>query len=164
MTILKDTYCGLYCGACEVVNATTNEEKSRVIGLFESQIPGWHATLEEMHCSGCKSDDVFVNCAKCPIRSCAKVKGIDFCHQCIEYPCDIHKFMRSASKQIPILRHVKAMELNQEFIRTRGVEEWLADQEAKWRCPECGSSFSWYREECLDCKKDLKGIKDYEAL
>src|SRR5512139_3299718 len=137
MTIRKDTYCGLYCGACEVVNAKTSEDKTRVIGLFEAQIPGWHAAPEEMHCSGCKTDDVFVNCAKCPIRPCAKAKGVEFCHQCNDYPCDIHRFMRAASNQVPILRHVKAMELNQEFIRQRGVEEWLVAQDAGWRCPQC---------------------------
>jgi hypothetical protein len=30
-----DTYCGIYCGACEVMNAKTDDEKERVIHMFQ---------------------------------------------------------------------------------------------------------------------------------
>ena len=33
-----DLYCGLYCGACEVMNAETNEDKARVGEIFIGQI------------------------------------------------------------------------------------------------------------------------------
>ena len=162
-SLRKDTYCGLYCGACEIVNAKTEEQQNRVIQAFESSIPGWHASLDQMHCSGCKTEDVFVNCAKCPIRPCARARGIEFCHQCSDYPCQMHTFIQAAATQVPILRHVKAIARNQAYIREHGLNAWLQDQEEKWSCPHCGSPFSWYADSCHQCGQDLKGIKDYEA-
>jgi len=53
---------------------------------------------------------------------------------------------------------------NVETIKRIGVEQWLAEQESLWRCPECGTGFSWYTANCTTCGKDLKGLKDYENL
>jgi hypothetical protein len=160
----KDSYCGLYCGACEIVNAKTDEDKKRVISIFKSFIPGWHATPEQLHCSGCKTDDVFVNCATCPIRPCAQSKKVEFCTECEDYPCEKNKFMKTISNQLPNLKHVKIIESNQNFIQDHGVDKWLVDQEAKWKCPKCGTTFSWYADECQNCRYNLKGIKDYETI
>jgi hypothetical protein len=85
-TLRRDTYCGLYCGACEIVNAKTDEQKHRFIQMFESCIPGWQASLDQMRCSGCKIEDVFVNCGKRPIRPCARAKGVEFCLECAGLP------------------------------------------------------------------------------
>jgi hypothetical protein len=52
----SDSYCGLYCGACEIVHAKTEEAKHNVIQMFESNISGWRASVDQMHCSGCKTD------------------------------------------------------------------------------------------------------------
>jgi hypothetical protein len=43
-------------------------------------------------CLGCKYSDlklIATDCARCPIRSCAKAKGKDFCATCAEFEtCD----------------------------------------------------------------------------
>ena len=150
-TLRRDTYCGLYCGACEIVNAKTDEQKHRVIQMFESCIPDWQASLDQMQCSGCKTEDVFVNCGKCPIRPCARAKGVEFCHECAGYPCMMHTLLQAASGQMPVLRHVKAIEMNQKYIREHGPDAWLHDQEEKWTCPNCGRQFSWYTDLCAQC-------------
>jgi len=158
-----DSYCGIYCGACEVMNAKSDEEKARVMNLYDNQ-PGWpHPTPEQIHCSGCKTDDVFVNCSKCPFRSCAKSKEVEFCIECDEFPCEPYNQLETAAGQMPLLMHLKANTRNQEYIKANGVDKWLADQETKWKCPSCGVSFSWYAEECTSCKYSLKGIKDYDT-
>ena len=159
-----DSYCGLYCGACEVINARTDADKERVIQIFEKNIPDWQATPEEMHCSGCKSEDVFVNCAKCPIRSCAQGRRVEFCHECCEYPCMIHTYFKMGAVQIPVLKHIAILERNQAFIKRQGVQKWLEDQEKKWKCPQCGNPFSWYSEQCCDCGRSFLGSKDYEQF
>jgi hypothetical protein len=41
-----DTYCGIYCGACEVI-IKTDEEKTRVMRMFEV-FSGWHATSDQV--------------------------------------------------------------------------------------------------------------------
>jgi predicted RNA-binding Zn-ribbon protein involved in translation (DUF1610 family) len=68
-----------------------------------------------------------------------------------------------AADKIPVLKHHKANRRNLRYIKTKGIDEWLLDQETKWKCPNCGASFSWYTEKCRRCQYDLKGIKDYEV-
>jgi hypothetical protein len=45
------------------------------------------ASFANPSCGGCRSDE-----ASCPIecnaRTCHKQKGVDFCFQCAEYPCE----------------------------------------------------------------------------
>jgi hypothetical protein len=163
-TLRLDAYCGLYCGACEVINARTDHDKARVIEMFEAGVPNWHASPDDLHCSGCKTDDVFINCGKCPIRPCAKDKGVEFCVECGEFPCQIYGFLMSAADNIPCLKHLRAIVMNQEFIREKGVEPWLKSQKAKWECPDCGAPFAWYTKQCARCGRNLVGIKDYETL
>lgn len=158
-----DTYCGIYCGACEVMNAKTDEERARVIRMFEGALPGWHAAPDQVHCSGCKTENAFVNCRTCPIKSCARGKGVEFCFECSEFPCQIYSQLEMASDQIPVLKHIKASIKNQKEIKVNGVAKWLAAQEDKWKCPNCGTRFAWYTEECIGCKHNLKVIKDYET-
>jgi len=39
-------------------------------------------------CSGCRGDNVQCPLTTCSAKTCQKEKGIDFCFQCHEYPCD----------------------------------------------------------------------------
>lgn len=148
-----DTYCGIYCGACEIINAQTVEDKNRVIDLFKSKTSNWQATLDQMHCRGCKTDDSFINCRNCPILACAQQQNVEFCFECPEYPCAHHERFKRASDQA--LKHLRFNKLNLEYIRKHGVEKWLAEQDASWRCPDCGERFTWYSETCRKCGKAL---------
>ncbi len=149
-----DTYCGIYCGACEIINARTGQEK-------ESVAKHWGSTPEEVKCSGCKTDNLFIRCGKCKIRSCAQEKGIELCLDCKEYPCKIYEEGKAIVEQLP---HLKANLSNMNFIKANGVNNWLDEQKKQWKCPQCETQFAWYTIECKGCKKDLTGIKDYENL
>ncbi|HUW65281.1 MAG TPA: DUF3795 domain-containing protein [Spirochaetia bacterium] len=39
-------------------------------------------------CSGCRGDNVQCPLTTCSAKTCSKEKGVDFCFQCSEYPCD----------------------------------------------------------------------------
>lgn len=149
-----DAYCGLYCGACEVLNAQTEQDKQRVAGI-------WGSTPGQVHCSGCKTDTLFIHCAQCKIRNCARQKGVAFCFECNDYPCGIYAEGKKFIEQFP---HLKATGVNQKFIKEKGVAKWLEVQKNKWRCPQCGAQFAWYTPTCQKCHKDLTGIKEYETL
>ena len=149
-----DAYCGLYCGACEIINAKTDQDRERVGRI-------WDAKPEQVHCSGCKTNHLFVHCRNCPIRNCAMGKKVEFCFQCGDYPCAIYESGKEIIEHLP---HLKATVVNQKYIKEHGVEHWLVEQEKKWQCPQCESSFAWYTEECRNCGKNLRGLKDYENL
>jgi predicted RNA-binding Zn-ribbon protein involved in translation (DUF1610 family) len=149
-----DAYCGLYCGACEIINAETEQDKERVAKM-------WCSTTDQVDCKGCKTDTLFIHCGNCKIRNCAQEKKVEFCFECNDYPCAIYEEGKGMIEQLP---HLKATVVNQKCIKENGTEKWLVSQKAKWECPQCGTKFAWYTQECKKCHKDLVGIKDYENL
>ena len=58
--------CGLYCGVCAIYIAHRDDNlkfKERLTGLYG-------VGLDDLHCKGCLSDDVFLYCRVCPIKAC----------------------------------------------------------------------------------------------
>jgi hypothetical protein len=163
-------YCGLYCGACEVLRL--HQE-----GQSAGRAPDWSDLPEEfrrhlpfkpapVRCHGCRSDTVFAGCAHCPLRVCAKQRGIaTVCADCEKYPCLRIKLMGlvvwlfGVEKKLP---HQRTKRGNLERIRSIGVAEWLREQDRHWRCPECQTQFSWYRRTCGTCGQDLRARKGFD--
>jgi hypothetical protein len=158
-----DSYCGLYCGACDILSAYKK-------GLESGTLPQWNdlpsefknlpfnARKAEIKCLGCKTDTVFVGCSKCIIRSCAKEKtGIETCMDCNRYPCwrvKLTAFVRKILNLESKLPHLKDITHNTEVIRKIGLQFWLEEQNRKWQCPNCGKRLSWYRASCSDCNSN----------
>ncbi len=140
-----DSYCGLYCGACFIMNAY---KQSRSDCLSED----WISPLEdkEIKCQGCKSELVFENFRGCQIRSCAKSKGIEFCNTCSDFPCEKIKSFQNRN----VAHHNVAIQ-SLEIIKERGFQEWLKQQKEQWLCSNCGYPFSWYEENCIHCGTQL---------
>lgn len=74
--------CGIDCGVCELYTARYDEKLRKLMvskGIPESKLP----------CDGCRNID-----GKCPViqgdcktYSCVKAKGVEFCHECGDFPC-----------------------------------------------------------------------------
>lgn len=148
-----DTYCGLYCGACSIMHADQKGIKDPFACIF-----GDEAGMD-LKCQGCKSEQVFENCAKCPIRPCARDRGVEHCPDCPDYPCQNYGFMQFLTDKLP---HWDTAAANLQTIKERGVERWLQDQQAQWKCPDCQTDYSWYAIHCSNCGKDLGEIKPYK--
>jgi hypothetical protein len=151
--IKLDGYCGLYCGACDIFRLS---EKARQIGVkaqWQEMPEQFKKVIKEADivCHGCKSDTVFAGCKACPIITCAKKRGVESCALCRKYPCFTIKAMhivvrlRKLDKKLP---HLTVRKPNLEFIRKNGLIRFLSEQEEAWKCPQCGSQFSWYKKQC----------------
>ena len=151
MTFRYDTYCGLYCGACHALRAT---EEERV----EQQAKEWGRDPEEIRCHGCKSDVLSGYCRTCEITACAVSKGIEFCYQCTDYPCD--RLITFRDDDWP---HHSAITRNLAELERLGHAEWLAAQAARWRCPACGRKTSWYDETCRACGAEVVSSRGEEG-
>lgn len=99
--------CGLDCGRCaDYENGEIKRLSSKLIHLLGNYgrvakmkaetKPAFnhYAHFDEIltsfsraSCGGCRSENV-----QCPItcaaKTCHKEKGVDFCFQCVEYPCE----------------------------------------------------------------------------
>lgn len=132
--------CGLYCGVCGVLIAS----RDRTQKFRERLSTVYNLPAEEILCRGCLSDERFVYCRACPIRSCTEAKGYEGCHQCGEFPCaQIQAFPLPVGKKV-ILRAVPAW-------RELGTEAWVEAEESRYRCPSCGRALFRGAKRCREC-------------
>lgn len=150
MEFRYDTYCGLYCGACEVLIANKN-------GEVEKLAKAWNMKTKELRCHGCKTETTASFCATCDVKKCAENKKVDFCFQCNEYPCA--RLVEFKNDKYP---HHSVVLKNLDSIREKGINKWLEEQETRWSCPGCGMKFSWYDKVCKKCGEKLYSCEDEE--
>jgi membrane protease subunit (stomatin/prohibitin family) len=43
---------------------------------------------------------------------------------------------------------------NLQYIKGQGMQQFLAREEAKWRCPECGQTVCCHNGVCFNCGLD----------
>ncbi|MBP7735373.1 MAG: DUF3795 domain-containing protein [Spirochaetes bacterium] len=158
-----DSYCGIYCGACDIMHAYQTGHNTAFASFWnESAVKAIHKAVGipyddskpfELACHGCKSDSLFVNCRVCKIRTCAIEKKMDHCIDCGDYPC---KLFSDWQKMKALLPHLEQVPVNLESIKKNGVNRWLSEQDQYWKCPECHTGFAWYSSTCANCGHDLK--------
>ena len=157
-----DTYCGLYCGACDIMSAFKRANERNDKAKWEDIPPELTKNIptpkaDAIICYGCKSDTVFVNCSKCPIRKCARTKmQVETCFQCTKFPCARFRIYSVVKKLMQRrLPHLRSIAANRTCIQDKGIPAWLSEQEAQWKCPKCGTAFTWYGKVCTSCGSDL---------
>jgi hypothetical protein len=134
--------CGLYCGACYHYRASFPEGTHL---LEEAARQG--SGLKGYTCQGCRSDRLYIHagCAECQIRACAESKGILHCGLCTEFVCARIRSFRNDGRP-----HHQDILSQLEELKTKGAEQWLAQQRRRWKCG-CGTSVSGYEEFCSNC-------------
>ncbi len=150
--------CGLYCGVCaiHIADRDNNEKfKESLVGLYKGGVSG-KGTLpnsedlstKDIHCQGCLSQDLFMHCTQCEIRDCTAKKGITGCHECDEFPCQtINNFPMAVGKKV-MLRSIPHR-------RAVGTQQWVADEQARYLCPECNNKVFRGVVTCNRCKAKL---------
>jgi hypothetical protein len=150
MTISNDLLspCGLYCGACSILMAhreNNRKLKDKLAGVYGMK-------PEDLHCTGCLSSnesEIFPYCKVCPIKSCARDKKIEGCHQCDDFPCaHIDGFAIPLGKKVIL----KSVPLRREI----GTEAWVRHEEERYACPTCGQKAFRGARRCNKCGNELE--------
>jgi hypothetical protein len=114
--------CGLNCLTCPIYLATrvedAGEQREMRTGIANQCREQYKLNfeLEDIsNCDGCLAGGrLFPACKDCPIRRCAKEKGLNNCVYCSEYPCkDLRQFFQTepaAKDQLERIRRKRAME------------------------------------------------------
>ncbi|MCF8034229.1 MAG: DUF3795 domain-containing protein [Desulfarculaceae bacterium] len=150
--------CGLYCGVCAIHMAGRDQNRKlqeKLVNLYKGGTPGKGSipnadqlTVEGMRCEGCLSAEPFFFCKTCDIKSCTAEKGYEGCHQCDDFPCElIDNFSMAVGKKV-ILRAIPHW-------REVGTAQWIADEEARYHCPECGNKLFRGAMRCNQCKTEV---------
>ena len=143
MNFKLDSYCGIYCGACEIMRVFR-------FGDVKKAAKEWDMKPEEIRCYGCKTNDVSSYSKDCDFKKCAEDKGVNFCFECENFPCQ--KLLDFENDECS---HHTGVLKNLEFIKKSGLKNWLMQQELRWKCANCGTNFSWYEKTCKKCGKLL---------
>ncbi len=136
---IPDGYCGLYCGSCASYLATKRGELGK--------------RPHEESCRGCKSDTLGTWCAQCPLKACARQKGLEFCIQCKEFPCA----QLEGFKNDPNYPYHGEVYDSMAIFAKEGKDRWLSEMKKRWSCPQCGREASWWDMTCGECGRALKG-------
>ena len=106
---------------------------------------------EKNKCPGCRTADTNkkVSVIGCKIKNCEvlKKKRARFCFQCENPPCDRLNHLDKRYRT----KYSMSMIENLEFIKNNGVDAFIAQQEAKYKCPECGGVICVHRKKCSSC-------------
>lgn len=120
--------CGMNCGLCAAYIRSKNA------------------------CPGCRAGDEGKpqSCVGCTIRTCAVLEssGSAFCSSdCEKYPC-------RRLKQLDVRYRAKyrmSMLDNLDSIADIGLDAFVASEQARWACPECGGLQCVHTPACIYC-------------
>ena len=77
--------------------------------------------------------------------ACASDKGIEFCGECDEYPCEeLKKFQAERPHRIELWE-------SQEQIAEDGFSAWFEEMIEHYSCPNCHTINSAYDKACRTC-------------
>jgi hypothetical protein len=115
---------------------------------------------EKNKCPGCVDADPYLRSyrRKCVIRSCETIKNntSGFCYECVKYPC---KRLKQLDNRYSAKYSMSMIE-NLEYIKEHGMQRFLAGEEKKWKCQECGGVISCHNGICYSCGLEkLKNAK-----
>ena len=132
--------CGLFCPACTVYIATMEDpERLKVLAEVSALPP------EDMKCYGCHSEHRIPLAENCKMVKCAREKGINFCYECDEYPCEE---FRTFQEELP---HRIELWESQDRIKEAGYKKWFDEMVEHYSCPECNTINSAYDVVCRKC-------------
>ena len=111
--------CGLDCFNCNTYEGNITEEYKKQVSEF-LKIP-----IEETPCKGCRDEKG--NCKfglnnQCPTWDCIQEKGLTYCFECDDFPCD--KLMPTKDGvQYP--HNMKMYNLCR--MKSKGIEKWIEE-------------------------------------
>lgn len=107
---------------------------------------------EKNRCPGCNlmNEETSRYCRKCIIKHCdiLKQKKLKFCSDaCEKYPC---LRLKNLDKRYRTKYGMSMLE-NLEYIKNKDIEKFVEQEQARWKCPECGALLCVHRISCLKC-------------
>jgi hypothetical protein len=114
--------CGLDCFNCPM-HLATEDVGMRAIWAEKTNLP-----LEKVRCAGCRNErgslPFRADSEPCGVYSCTSRQGIEFCHECADFPCDnFHPY----SEQSSVRQHNTKL-FNSCLIKKIGLKTWATEK------------------------------------
>ena len=111
--------CGLACFACATYEGNITEEQKKKVSTF-LKIP-----IEETPCKGCRDEKgncKFGKNSQCPTWDCVQEKGVMFCNDCSDFPCEK---LRPTKNGAEYPHNIKMYNLCR--MKLIGIEKWIEE-------------------------------------
>lgn len=116
--------CGIDCFNCQVYAGNITEETKAAMALRLQLKP------EQVPCNGCRTQQgCRLHWNSCDTLDCVNAKGVDYCFECGEFPCDKLQPAADGADRFP--HNMKVFNLCR--IRSIGVERWAEEEAADIR-------------------------------
>ncbi len=140
--------CGAYCGACPVYRAWAEQDRPRLEALATEL----RTAVDRLICTGCRTPAAFCFGGDCEVKTCAQHRGVAFCMDCEDYPCNRIRRARVGDHiRVPLARDAARL-------HEVGVTAWLREEDAHWRCSACGDKVAAGMDTCPKCGNALKDL------
>ena len=128
--------CGINCKLCIAYQFKDKDINKR--GFHRRYCPGWIPRGS--------------NCLHMG-DSCDLLKNgiVRFCYECEKFPC---KRLKALDKRYRSKYQVSAID-NLNYIRDKGLEEFLSSQDAIWKCKKCNDFICCHNGLCLTCEIEV---------
>lgn len=81
--------CGLDCNGCGIFQATNDPQRAQKIVDWFKKERNEEVRIEDVRCFGCRGDRTKHWSPDCWIlQCCVDKKGLEFCYECADFPCD----------------------------------------------------------------------------
>jgi hypothetical protein len=119
--------CGIDCFNCALYAARENDKLRSIVAK------NMNISFEDAVCSGCRNQDGLCIAhsleEKCSVYKCIEKKGLEFCFECADFPCDfLHPYADQAS-----MRPHNTKVFNLGLMKKMGVESWAETKAKKVR-------------------------------
>jgi hypothetical protein len=126
--------CGLNCARCDMYQAGHGDEKLRdeIVEWFRKERDE-AVRPEQIRCEGCRGPLHAHWSSDCTMMSCAKQRGLEYCFQCADFPCEM--LIDFASDGVS--HHKRTVE-NMKKMKEIGIDVWVSEQKKKGQpvfCP-----------------------------
>ena len=132
------------------MNRALNEQLIAPCGMNCGICKGY--LREKRKCPGCHGNDAYkpLYCVGCRIKNCELIEKSKskLCFECGKYPC---ARLKQLDKRYRTKYNMSMLD-NLEFIRDNGVDAFIAQQEAKYKCPKCGGVICVHDKKCYHCQ------------
>ena len=111
---------------------------------------------DKNRCLGCNSNSnakrsITNHLKTCIIRNCPKLTN-SFCYDCQDFPCQRLKNLDKRYKT----KYGMSMLDNLNYIKEKGLEDFIKNEQTKWACQSCDSLVCVHRSICLNCQTKYK--------
>jgi len=103
--------CGLLCNDCDIYRATDSSELAEGIVNWFKENRGVRLNTADIHCKSCRGKRDKHWSPNCWIlKCCVDEKKLDYCSQCVEFPCDrLEDWSKGSEGYAKALNRLKSM-------------------------------------------------------